>query len=70
MTDELTVLTELPTENLESALLARLGAHQRLSDTVREAADAALGQAVGDALNGPQRVFVRDFLSSHGYERP
>ena len=69
ITDELTVLTELPTENLEAALLARLAAHRQLTGARREAADHALDQGVGDALNGPQRVFVRDFLASHGFER-
>ncbi|MBA3286971.1 MAG: tetratricopeptide repeat protein [Acidimicrobiia bacterium] len=66
---ELTVLTELPTEHLEAALLARLAAHHRLKGACREQADRALDQAVGDALNGPQRIFVRDFLAAHGFER-
>ena len=70
ITDELIVLTELPTEHLEAALRARLAAHHQLVDTSRESADRALDQAVGDALNGPQRVFVRDFLAAHGFERP
>jgi len=69
ITNELTVLTELPTENLEAALLARLAAHRQLGDASRKAADRALDQAVGDALNGPQRVFVRDFLAAQGFER-
>ncbi|MDE0805750.1 MAG: hypothetical protein OSA99_20800, partial [Acidimicrobiales bacterium] len=67
---ELTVLTELPNEHLESALRARLAAHGELDGERREAADRALDQAVGDALNGPQRVFVRDFLAANGFERP
>ncbi len=70
ITDELTVLTELPTENLEAALLARLAANGLHSGASREAADRALDQAVGDALDGPQRVFVRDFLANQGFERP
>lgn len=70
ITDELTVLTELPTEHLEAALLARLAGHRLLDEVSREAADRALDQAVGDALNGPQRVFVRDFLAAQGFERP
>jgi len=70
ITAELTVLTELPNENLEAALLARLAASRGMDHASRERADAALDQAVGDAFNGPQRVFVRDFLSTHGFERP
>ena len=70
ITAELTVLTELPNENLEAALLARLAATLDLDGAAREQADVALDQAVGDAFNGPQRVFVRDFLSTHGFERP
>ena len=70
ITTELTVLTELPNENLEAALLARLAANRDMDDAAREPADVALDQAVGDAFNGPQRIFVRDFLSTHGFERP
>lgn len=67
---ELAVLTELPNDHLEAALEARLDANRQLPPDRREDADRALDQAVGDALNGPQRVFVRDFLSSRGFERP
>ncbi|MGI8937570.1 MAG: hypothetical protein ACR2JF_05015 [Iamia sp.] len=67
---ELTVLTELPNEHLREVLAARLEAHRRLPPTTRDDADRALDQAVGDALNGPQRVFVRDFLAECGFERP
>lgn len=70
VTVELTVLATLPNEHLEAALEARLDAHAHLSPDRREDADRALDQAVGDALNGPQRVFVRDFLSARGFERP
>ena len=67
---ELVLLTELPNEYLEVALQARMEAHRRLSGDVREEADRALDQAVSDALGGPQRVFVRDYLYSLGFERP
>ena len=70
ITAELTVLTELPNENLEAALLARLAAIRDVNVAIRADAELALDQAVGDAFNGPQRVFVREFLSSHGFERP
>ena len=67
---ELTVLMELPNEHLEAALRARLAAHRELPGEIAVAADRALDQAVGDALNGPQRVLVRDFLAANGFERP
>jgi tetratricopeptide (TPR) repeat protein len=70
MEAELSVLMELPTESLQAALRARVGAHARLSGDAREEADSALEQAVSDALQGPQRISVRDFLYSLGYERP
>jgi len=70
ITAELTVLAELPNENLEATLLARLAANREMDDACREQADVALDHAVGDAFNGPQRVFVRDFLGTHGFERP
>lgn len=67
---ELVVLMELPNEYLEAALQARMDAHRRLEGEAREEADRALDQAVSDALGGPQRVFVRDYLYSLGFERP
>ncbi len=68
---ELSILIELPTELLEPGLRARFDAHRRLEDEeVREGADRALDQAIGDALQGPQRISVRDFLYSLGWERP
>jgi tetratricopeptide (TPR) repeat protein len=71
MEAELSVLIELPTEYLEPGLRARFDANRRLeSEEARETADRALDQAVGDALQGPQRILVRDFLYSLGWERP
>jgi len=67
---ELTVAMELPSEALEAVLAARVAAHERLDDTLRDGADRALDQAIGDALGGPQRVWVRDRLYSLGFERP
>ncbi len=71
MEAELSILIELPTEHLESGLRARFDAHRRLEDDqTAEEADRALDQAIGDALQGPQRISVRDFFYSLGWERP
>ena len=71
METELSVLVELPIELQEPGLRARFDAHRRLDDDdVRERADRALDQAIGDALQGPQRIGVRDYFYSLGWERP
>jgi tetratricopeptide (TPR) repeat protein len=71
MEAELSVLIALPTEQLETGLRARLDAHRRLDDDeARQEADRAFDQALSDALQGPQRIAVRDFLYSVGWERP
>ncbi len=71
MEAELSVLIELPTESLEVGLRSRLEGHRRVEPgSRREQADLALDQAIGDALQGPQRISVRDYLYSLGYERP
>jgi tetratricopeptide (TPR) repeat protein len=71
MESELDVLIELPPEQLQLGLRARLGAHRRLhDDEAREQAERAFDQAISDALQGPQRIAVRDFLYSIGWERP
>ncbi|CAN5849922.1 hypothetical protein BH23ACT1_BH23ACT1_11750 [soil metagenome] len=71
MDAELSILIELPPEHLEPGLRARFEANRRLeTEEARECADRALDQAVGDALQGPQRISVRDFLYSLGWERP
>ena len=67
---ELGALMELPSEYQEVGLRARFEAHRQLPDEQREEADRAWDQAIGDALGGPQRIFVRDFLYSLGWERP
>lgn len=69
-TAEMQVLMELPTEHLEAGLRARFAAHLELTGESREEADRAWDQAVGDSLVGPQRMHVRDFLYSLGWERP
>ncbi|MDP8975076.1 MAG: soluble NSF attachment family protein [Actinomycetota bacterium] len=70
MEAELGTLMELPNEHLELALRARLDAHARLPEAEREEADRALDRAIGEALQGPQRIYVRDFLYSMDWERP
>lgn len=67
---ELSVVMELPTQALEAMLRARYDAHQRLPPEARDAANQAWDDAIGAALGAPQRIFVRDFLYSIGWERP
>jgi len=71
MEDELTVEIELPKDRLEVGLQARHRAHQAITDEeIRLAADTALDLAIGNALGGPQRILVRDYLEGLGWERP
>ena len=70
MVDEIKVLMELPRPDLHAGLKARFEAHRGLPPEERERADEALDQAIGDALVGPQRMFVRDFFYELGWERP
>ncbi|HWG72935.1 MAG TPA: tetratricopeptide repeat protein [Acidimicrobiales bacterium] len=67
---ELAVLMLVPNDALEAVLRAQFDAQQQLAPGPKEELDWALDDAVGWALNGPQRVFVRDFLYSLGFERP
>jgi hypothetical protein len=65
------LVIELPQDTQALSLRAIISAHASIEDPeVRESADRALDQAIGDALGGPQRVSVRDFLESEGWERP
>jgi len=61
---------ELPQENHEITLRAIYKALEQLDGDTRGSADRALDQAIGDALGGVQRIHVRDFLYSIGWERP
>ena len=70
MTTELSVAMEFPLDQQEPVLQARFDAHQQLDAEAREEADRALDEAIGEALQGPQRIFVRDFLTGRGWERP
>ncbi|MDQ6838943.1 MAG: tetratricopeptide repeat protein, partial [Actinomycetota bacterium] len=67
---ELEILVLVPNEALEAVLRAHIEVHQQLPEPDKEEADRALDDAVGWVLNGPQRVFVRDFLYSLGFVRP
>ena len=67
---QLGVLMELPADELEAGLRAQFEARRRLDEGTRDAADRALDAAIGEALGPPQRLYVRDFLSSLGFERP
>ncbi|MGH9164366.1 MAG: hypothetical protein ACRDZW_02490, partial [Acidimicrobiales bacterium] len=70
MVDELKIVIEMPTALQEPVLRARFDAHGQLEGEPRLEADRALEAAVGAALEGPQRILVRDFFYSLGWERP
>lgn len=71
MTDELEIVIEMPIEKQHVAYNCRYQANCAVEDSEqRLTADKALDQAIGDALGGPQRVYVRDYVSSLGWERP
>jgi tetratricopeptide (TPR) repeat protein len=67
---ELQVLMEWPVDLQATALRAQLFAHRRLDPDAGHKADAVLDESITHALNGPQRVMVRDYLRTFGYERP
>ena len=65
------LVIELPQDTQRLSLQAIISAHASIEDDdARENADRAVDQAIGDALGGPQRVAVRDFMASEGWERP
>jgi tetratricopeptide (TPR) repeat protein len=65
------LVIELPQETQSVSLRAIMAGHASIEDPEqREDADRGLDQAIGDALGGPQRVAVRDFLEGEGWERP
>jgi tetratricopeptide (TPR) repeat protein len=65
------LVIELPQDTQSTSLRAIIEGHRSIEDDERrESADRALDQAIGDALGGPQRVAVRDFLEGEGWERP
>jgi tetratricopeptide (TPR) repeat protein len=65
------LIIELPQDSQRLALRAIIEGHRGIEDEeARTDADRAVDQAVGDALGGPQRVSVRDYMASEGWERP
>jgi len=67
----LKLVIELPQDNQRLALRAIIEGHRSIDDEdVRLNAERAVDQAIGDALGGPQRVAVRDYLGAEGWERP
>ena len=65
------LVIELPQDTQSLSLRAIIEGHRSIEDEeTRIDADRAVDQAIGDALGGPQRVAVRDFLEGEGWERP
>lgn len=61
---------ELPVEAQEAVLDAFLSVRRSLDEVGRDVIDRLVDRAVGEAVVGPQRVFVRDHLVAGGFERP
>jgi len=67
----LKLVIELPQDNQRLSLRAIIEGHRSIpGEEAQLDAERALDQAIGDALGGPQRVAVRDYLGSEGWERP
>jgi len=65
------LVIELPKDTQSVSLIAIISGHRTIEhEETRIDADRALDQAIGDALGGPQRVAVRDFMEGEGWERP
>jgi len=65
------LVIELPKDTQALSLRAIIAAHRTIeNEEARIDADRAIDQAIGDALGGPQRVAVRDFMEGEGWERP
>lgn len=66
----LSTVLELPLEAQTAVFDALVTVRSAADSSGREIIDRLVDRAIGDALNGPQRVFVRDHLTSGGFERP
>lgn len=66
----LSMLMELPNDQLVAALQARLAAEAQLEPEQRREAARVLDRVIQDQLLSPQRMKVRDTLTSLGWERP
>lgn len=66
----LTTVLELPVEAQAVVLDALVAVRVAAGAEVQESLDRLVDFAIGEALNGPQRVFVRDHLVAGGFERP
>ncbi len=67
----LTAAMELPTAAQEAVLDSLIAVRTAaVEDDRRAEIDAIVDRMVGDAVVGPQRVFVRDHLVAGGFERP
>jgi tetratricopeptide (TPR) repeat protein len=65
------LVIELPQDQQSLALRAIIAGNASIEDEdLRLDADRAIDQSIGDALGGPQRVAVRDFMAAEGWERP
>src|SRR5215213_3023926 len=62
------LVIELPQDTQSLSLRAIIEGHRSIEDEdARIDADRAVDQAIGDALGGPQRVSVRDFMEAEGW---
>ena len=67
----LKLVIEMTQDTQRLCLRAIIAAHRSIDEEeARLDADRAIDQAIGDALGGPQRVAVRDFMEGEGWERP
>lgn len=62
---------ELPIAAQETVLEAMINVRGEISDHAgRARVDTFLEHMIGEAVVGPQRMFVRDYLAAGGFERP
>ena len=61
---------ERPTEAQEAVLDSLLSVRRAADEGARPGIDAVIDRMIGEAVVGPQRVFVRDYLTAGGFERP